>query len=124
MRFGSGVVCRLRDHSGVAVAEFAVVLPLLVALAAAAFNAVALAATQVRMQSVAATTARVVARGDDLSQPLRRQLDATGDMTVTLNGDLVTVRLARTVTFLRMPVAMTASAVAVTEVSTNDFEQD
>ena len=124
MRFGSGVVCRLLDHSGVAVAEFAVVFQLLVALAAAEFNAVALAATQVRMQSVAATTARVVARGDDLSQPLRRQLDATGDMTVTLNGDLVTVRLARTVTFLRMPVAMTASAVAVTEVSTNDFEQD
>lgn len=100
------------------------ILPALVLMAAAAFTAVSLVAVQVRLQSLAATAVRVIARGDALAGPLRSDLDVAGEMTVTLNGDLVTVRLDKAVRFLDFPMTVSASAVARTEVSTNDFEQD
>lgn len=115
---------RICTDEGAAIAEFAIVLPALVLMAAAAFTAVSLVSVQVRLQNLAATAVRVVARGDALAGPLRVDLDSAGEMTVTLNGDLVSVRLDKAVRILDFPLTVSASAVARTEVSTNDFEQD
>lgn len=105
-------------------AEFAVLLPVLVGLAAVAFNAVALAAVQVRIQSLAAAAVRVAARGDALSESMRTELDEAGTSTFSIDGDLMSVRIDHQGRFMRVPITMTARATARSEVSTNDFEQD
>lgn len=102
-------------------AEFAVVVTALVALAAIAVNAVALAVAQLRIQSVAATAVRVAARGGALSEPLRRELEAAGAVVFTINGDLITVAIEHPAKFLSAPVTLRVRATARTEVSSDEF---
>ncbi|GAB3397722.1 hypothetical protein GCM10027515_02240 [Schumannella luteola] len=86
-RRGSGSNVRLRSEHGGAAAEFAIVLPAVLAALALCLGAVQLAATQLRAQDAAADAARSWARGDDATLAGR----ALGSASVTRSddGDLV-----------------------------------
>ncbi|WP_255447061.1 TadE family type IV pilus minor pilin [Schumannella soli] len=82
-----GLVSALRAQHGGAAAEFAIVLPAVLAALALCLGAVQLAATQLRAQDAAADAARAWARGDDASLAGR----ALGSASVARSdeGDLV-----------------------------------
>jgi Flp pilus assembly protein TadG len=113
-----------RREDGGAIVEFAMALPIFVLFAVTLVSALSLAADRVRMQGVASTAARVIARGDSLSSELQAELDAVGDMHVTMHSQYLIVDVERTHSLLRHEIQLRARAVARTEVSTNDFEQN
>lgn len=113
-----------QGEAGSTIVEFAMVLPALASVVALSVTLTSLLVDRVRMQEITATAARVIARGDSIPPPLKAQLDALGSMQVTLHSQYLTVELQRERSVLHHPVTLTARAVARTEVSGNDFEQD
>ena len=113
-----------RADAGSTIVEFAMVLPALVMAASLALTLTSMLVDRVRMQGVAATAARVIARGDVVPPALQADIDELGSMRVELDSQYLTVEVRRTREVLHHDVVLRARAVARTEVSTNDFEQD
>lgn len=113
-----------KNEDGGAIVEFAMALPLLVLCALTIVTALSLAVDRVRMQGIAATAARVIARGDSISGELQTELNDIGPMVVTMQSQYLIVEIERTRSLLHRDVHLHARAVARTEVSTNDFEQN
>ena len=112
------------NAQGGAIVEFALALPALVMVCAAIVTALSIATDQVRLQGAAATAARVIARGDAISGELQTELDYLGAMQVSIHSQYLVVELDRTRSLLGHSMNLHARAVARTEVSTNDFEQN
>ena len=113
-----------RREDGGAVVEFAVVIPALLLALAAALSAISTAIEGMRLQSMAADLARIVARGDALPAAYQQRMGKRISMDATINGDLLTVFLEEPRTLLRTHVVLKAHASAKTEAGTNDFEQN
>jgi hypothetical protein len=113
-----------RREAGSAIVEFAMVLPALIMVVSLAVMLTSVLVDRLRMQELAATAARVIARGDPVPAQLQAEVDALGTMTVSLTSQYLTVEVRRRRTVLRHAIELTARSVARTEVSTNDFEQD
>ena len=81
---------RLTD--GYAIAEFAIVLPALIAAAAVGMWSVNLCVKQVEMQGAVSTISRTAARGDDVRELVLAAGSRDIIMTVTQQDSLVTVK--------------------------------
>ena len=81
-----------RSH-GYAVAEFAVVLPAAVFVAAMVLVVFSIATTQIQLESAAAHAARIVGRGDKLPDSYRNALPENTSVIVTSLGDTIEVSL-------------------------------
>lgn len=112
------------DDAGGAIVEFAMVLPALAMVVALAVSLTSVVVDRVRMQGLAATAARVIARGDAVPPALQSEVDALGRMRVAIDGPYLTVEVSRDRHIMNHTVHLSARAVARTEESTNDFEQD
>ena len=114
---------RRRAERGAATAELAIVLPLLLAVTAGLVWLQAVGAAQVRTVDAARETARAVARGDPVTDAVRRgQRVAPPGSTVTVLGDgdqvtaVVVGRVEAPGGLFRLPGAtVSADAVAAVE---------
>lgn len=115
-RHGTAPLLRsLRGDDGSVVAEFAVVVPAVVAVVGAALIGVGAGVQAVRLADAAAVAARQTARGDAASVPGTLAALAPGAViATTVDGDLTCVRLTRAVSLgpLVGPVALTGRSCA------------
>ncbi len=94
---GLGVSRQLvqRTH-GYAVAEFAIVLPAILFVAAIVFSLIGITTTQIQLESSAAMAARIIGRGDPLPDSYRNSLPVGTQIFAKPNGDVVEVILTTT----------------------------
>ena len=105
----------LRGADGSVVAEFAVVVPAVVAVVGAALIGVGAGVQAVRLADAAAVAARQTARGDAASVPGTLSALAPGAViATTVDGELTCVHLTRAVSLgpLVGPVALTGRSCA------------
>jgi TadE-like protein len=83
------MTARLKSETGSVTAEFAMVLPAVVLVLAAALGGMQLATVQLRLQDAAGISARMLGRGDAGSQDVIRQLVPGARLSVVHRGTLV-----------------------------------
>lgn len=84
-----------RTH-GYAVAEFAIVLPAILFVAAIVFALIGITTTQIQLESSAAMAARIIGRGDPLPDSYRNSLPVGTQIFSRPDGDVVEVILTTT----------------------------
>lgn len=84
-----------RTH-GYAVAEFAIVLPAILFVAAIVFALIGITTTQIQLESSAAIAARIIGRGDPLPDSYRNSLPMGTQIFANPDGDVVEVILITT----------------------------
>ena len=113
-----------RSH-GYAVAEFAVVLPAAVFVAAMVLVVFSIATTQIQLESAAAHAARIVGRGDKLPDSYRNALPENTSVIVTSLGDTIEVSLQTDYTlgptWLDRDIGLKASARARLELAIEEL---
>ena len=92
---GAGRQLVQRTH-GYAVAEFAIVLPAILFVAAIVFSLIGITATQIQLESSAAMAARIIGRGDPLPDSYRNSLPVGTQIFARPDGDVVEVILTTT----------------------------
>jgi hypothetical protein len=127
-RKGVGLVASkhlVQRAQGFAVAEFAIVLPAVVFVAAMALVVFSIATTQIQLESAAAHAARIVGRGDALPDSYRNALPENTSVIVTSLGDTIEVTLRTDYTlgpiWLDRDIELEASARARLELAIEDF---
>ena len=85
---GAGRQLVQRTH-GYAVAEFAIVLPAILFVAAIVFSLIGITATQIQLESSAAMAARIIGRGDPLPDSYRNSLPVGTQIFARPDGDVV-----------------------------------
>jgi Flp pilus assembly protein TadG len=83
----------VQRSQGFAVAEFAIVLPAVVFVAAMVISMLGITVTQIQLESAAAHGARIIGRGDPIPDSYRNSLPRNTTITATPNGEIVEVTL-------------------------------
>ena len=83
----------VQRSQGFAVAEFAIVLPAVIFVAAMVISMLGITITQIQLESAAAHGARIVGRGDPIPDSYRNALPSNTTITTTPNGEIVEVTL-------------------------------
>lgn len=113
-----------RTH-GFAVAEFAIVLPAILFVAALAMSMIGITVTQIQLESSAALGARIIGRGDPLPDSFRNALPSGTQIESVPDGDVVEVilRTSRSIglPFLSHSFELTAKARARLEPVFEEF---
>ncbi|CAB4332969.1 MAG: hypothetical protein F2839_01805 [Actinobacteria bacterium] len=121
-----------KDHrvsdSGYAVVELAVVLPIMAFVGYLIAWAATLVVQHLHLIGLAQSTVRIIARGDVIPDSLQKEISKSGQMSVTQNGEILRVTIsAQKSPPMGLPVGtikISESAVALVELTANDFEQD
>lgn len=83
-----------RHDDGYAIAEFAVVLPVLVMISLGLFSVLGLGATQISLNARCAEVTRIIARGDEIPESFT--LDGATAIEVNRHDGILDVKLSRT----------------------------